>query len=76
MLSNTVYQQINDYLDEGLSARRIAKILNISKGSVRYRGQIEPDEAELDYSNLSRCTGCGAKIYITPCISCTQRGII
>lgn len=85
MLSQETCELVLSMYEKGNSIRKISQIVGISKGSVRnmidYPNKyctccsgdiiLDPDPEPGYLKEAIRCTGCGAKIFITPCIRCS-----
>lgn len=81
MLSDAVISQVQGLLADGLSARKAALAVGVSRGSVHNIAQRRPvsglarqrQEPE-QLSQPVRCPICRAKINVVPCVRCAARG--
>ena len=80
-LSHRFAQRIRDLLALRLSQEKIAARLGMSPANVGKIARQLADEAPqalddlppgFDQRNLRRCPGCGAMVYLWPCLTCTS----
>lgn len=80
MLSDAVVSQVHELLADGLSARKVALAVGVSRGSVHNiaHRKLEPSLAwqRQEPEQLKepiRCPTCRAKINVVPCVRCAAR---
>ncbi len=80
MLSDAVVSQVHELLADGLSARKVALTVGVSRGSVHNIAQRRPESSlarqRQEPEQLSepvRCQTCRAKINVVPCVRCAAR---
>lgn len=80
-LTSLDLHRVGELAEQGYSHRWIARRLGINRAAIpeilrRLRQQEEPaaeqnDEPPgFDLANLRRCSGCGALVYLWPCLAC------
>ncbi len=80
MLSKGMIKEIQRLsVEEGLSQRRVAKLLGVSRGTVatatlRHRLEPQSTDSSLNLTDCCprRCPGCGGRVYM-PCRLCIAR---